>query len=1338
MNVKEVKSLVHYIFSACLFVLFFMLFSQKAYAAPLSMDEVKARYERGEALTEKERLETLESIYPGKTELRFGSGYVELSGDGRKVLLKKIPMDVTNRATGEKTSYDVPLTDSHLSVFDDVIMIRDKSGGTLSAGSSISLGACDVYPGNNTLQEGSVLLVLDTNGTLHGYLAGATGNGSVTLGDKLNVFRCIGNGRIQTAVGEFAPSFPLPAFGDTWGWSDRNSVNSGLGEMIWHLDVDMDSKYYVLPEFIIHDCSVEIKYDDITVDLQSGEADIGHEIPITENEIGWKEIISIGQTLSFSISGSGKGTTKFSMGFREGFNLSFFIAAVVPVIEDAGWNHHDPDIKVKSTDMDGEVYLGIADSEELTFLSTASIGPNYKTGFVVEGEKSEGHNYPGDDEKKYWHECESGECVHGSGFWRLGPLALSWSMLGQSETIISTDPKDFDPFFEFYDSKTFDDRDWTSCPHKGYRLNAQVLNSGGDPLSEANVSYSPVKDHYDGATSKETDASGKAVLYAPTGDIEVTATITSKKDRSITYTQTQPLTKTADTQDITFNIEIPSKKVSFKNPASGEAKNWPADISFTPFYSEEVDLPGTIPELSGYQFTGWNTKEDGSGTTYAPGTSLTLKDDLTLWAQWELASDSWYVIYNANGGKKAPMPTITRKGTDAALTSELPEAGKMIFKGWTPDPRGLNPVYQRGDTLPYDSGKNYVVLYALWDLSPVPQPIHVSFNANGLEQASIPADAWMEQGTWMQLEAAVAPLGSEYSFLGWSEDPASKDPEYQAYRSYYFYRSTALYAIWDNLDTLTLSFEDSLPGGASGIPEAISILSTMSRNVMIPGDIPQKSGRIFTGWNTAKDGSGSYYAPGSTLDLKNNTTLWAQWEMTGDSWYVIYNANGGTKAPMPTISQKGTDAVLTSELPEAGRMIFKGWTPDPRGLNPVYQRGDTLPYDSSKNYVVLYALWDLSPVPQPIHVSFNANGLEQASIPADIWMEQGNWLQLGSAIAPLGSNYTFLGWSENPASTDPEFKANRSYYFYRSTALYAIWTILDTVTLSFKDSLPGDASGIPDAISILPSMSRTVRIPGDIPQKSGRVFIGWNTEKDGSGSYYAPGSSLVLGNNVTLWAQWDIAGNSWYIIYNANGGINAPRPGIARIGENYVLSEEMPIADNMVFDGWSTDPNAQIAAYRPGETLTYDSQKSYIVLYAVWHMATAHTHKYVWDKIEATADEDGELRYQCEICGDIQERVPLSAYYIFNLNAVESIQKAQKNATVKIDTRRWISFHHMVMDALAERPDVTVEITFLDGGHKGNKFKVIIPKGADTKALVDTNGFTGFLFLGGKFGITQQ
>ena len=130
-----------------------------------------------------------------------------------------------------------------------------------------------------------------------------------------------------------------------------------------------------------------------------------------------------------------------------------------------------------------------------------------------------------------------------------------------------------------------------------------------------------------------------------------------------------------------------------------------------------------------------------------------------------------------------------------------------------------------------------------------------------------------------------------------------------------------------------------------------------------------------------------------------------------------------------------------------------------------------------------------------------------------------------------------------------------------------------------------------------------------------------------------------------------------------------------------------------------------------------------------------HTHKFTWETIEATEDTDGELRYQCEICGEIQTRVPLTAYNVFNKNATEKIRNAKKDATVKIETRRWISFHKMVMEALAERPDVTLEISFLDEGHKGKRCTVVIPKGTDTVALVDKNGFTGFLYLGSKFGI---
>ena len=269
-----------------------------------------------------------------------------------------------------------------------------------------------------------------------------------------------------------------------------------------------------------------------------------------------------------------------------------------------------------------------------------------------------------------------------------------------------------------------------------------------------------------------------------------------------------------------------------------------------------------------------------------------------------------------------------------------------------------------------------------------------------------------------------------------------------------------LYAIWKKQKMTTLTFKDSLPGGASDIPNPITIVPSMSSNVQIPSAIPRKGGRQFTGWNTKKDGSGSRYAPGSTITLKADRTLWAQWVKAEDSWFVIYDANGGTKAPKPQIVKRGKDATLSKEHAKAGKMIFKGWTTNPKKPKVEYKPGDVLPYDSRKNVVVLYAVWNLSPVPQPVHVTFDANGLARADLPEDVWLEQGGWLQLSAAIAPLGSGYSFLGWSEKSSSKEPEYLAGRSYPFDRNTKLYAVWkkvvapdyTLLARMTVSHCDS----------------------------------------------------------------------------------------------------------------------------------------------------------------------------------------------------------------------------------------------------------------------------------------------
>ncbi|SEP86187.1 hypothetical protein [Butyrivibrio sp. TB] len=134
---------------------------------------------------------------------------------------------------------------------------------------------------------------------------------------------------------------------------------------------------------------------------------------------------------------------------------------------------------------------------------------------------------------------------------------------------------------------------------------------------------------------------------------------------------------------------------------------------------------------------------------------------------------------------------------------------------------------------------------------------------------------------------------------------------------------------------------------------------------------------------------------------------------------------------------------------------------------------------------------------------------------------------------------------------------------------------------------------------------------------------------------------------------------------------------------------------------------------------------------------SSHTHYYFWSEEKAaTEDTDGEMVYRCE-CGAVQYRVPISAYYVFNKNTMEKIKKADKGATVKIETSKWISFHKMVMQALADRPDVSLEVSFLDGEYKGNRISFIIPAGTDTLSLLDDNGFAGFLYLAGKLGMTN-
>ena len=71
--------------------------------------------------------------------------------------------------------------------------------------------------------------------------------------------------------------------------------------------------------------------------------------------------------------------------------------------------------------------------------------------------------------------------------------------------------------------------------------------------------------------------------------------------------------------------------------------------------NKSISLSSSKPTKTGYTFVNWNTKKDGSGTTYKAGASYNSNADLTLYAQWRI--NKVYIKLDANGGNVSGSTT---------------------------------------------------------------------------------------------------------------------------------------------------------------------------------------------------------------------------------------------------------------------------------------------------------------------------------------------------------------------------------------------------------------------------------------------------------------------------------------------------------------------------------------------------------------------------------------------------------------------------------------------------------------------------------------------------------
>jgi uncharacterized repeat protein (TIGR02543 family) len=121
---------------------------------------------------------------------------------------------------------------------------------------------------------------------------------------------------------------------------------------------------------------------------------------------------------------------------------------------------------------------------------------------------------------------------------------------------------------------------------------------------------------------------------------------------------------------------------------------------------------------SGYSFTGWNTKSDGTGTAYSQRQVMTPPADITLYAQWS-CTNCYTVSFDANGGtgtQLSPLTSATGSSVTAPAGSGYTRTGQQ-FADWNTAANGTGTAYAAGTSFIPTSN---MTLYARWVAAPSP------------------------------------------------------------------------------------------------------------------------------------------------------------------------------------------------------------------------------------------------------------------------------------------------------------------------------------------------------------------------------------------------------------------------------------------------------------------------------------------------------------------------------------------------------------------------------------------------------------------------------------------
>lgn len=455
---------------------------------------------------------------------------------------------------------------------------------------------------------------------------------------------------------------------------------------------------------------------------------------------------------------------------------------------------------------------------------------------------------------------------------------------------------------------------------------------------------------------------------------------------------------------------------------------------------------------------------------------------------------TWNAISGASGyAVQIDNGTAVNIGTDASYIIPSLVAGNHTFKVQA---KGDGTIYTDSDwSLP----KEYI--YA-----PVFTVIFQTYGAEGTADGIT-----VKYGA----EYGVLPNGlnkTGYTFMGWRTGENGTGQEIVSGTTVTESAAHTLYAKWV-ANTYTVNYDAN---GGYGITVTGNHVYDVSKDLSENGFI--RDGYVFAGWSENPDGSGQSLA--DKANVKNLTEinndiiiLYAKWAANLNT--VSFNANGGSGNMTDQKLLTDETAALKLNSFEKTGYQFAGWATEKNG-DVVYSDGGIFTM-TSENTVILYAKW--TPVTNILIIFEKYDGIGDAE---DIRVTfDAQYGLLPGGLTKTG--YTFAGWWTGENGTGNKVENGTIVKKTSTHTLYAKWQPASN-KVKFLKNQPTDSevTGTTDDKEVFTGDS--INLSPNNYSCGGYSFVGWNTQRDASGTSYSLGESFIVpaqAEEIIFYAVWE-------------------------------------------------------------------------------------------------------------------------------------------------------------------------------------------------------------------------